>query len=356
MIPKTKLISFTIVNLSILLAASCSNYDKKEQIEEYSSFNSKNDCDFVSYLTGSPNDIKTNTDSGFVLMGGGKDVDHAFRWMIKKSGGGDFVVLRASGEDGYNNYIYSELGGVNSVNTIMIDSKEKAECPKIAEKIRNAEAVFIAGGDQSKYYSFWKGTQTEKAIDYLANVKKVPIGGTSAGLAILGELLYTAENGSVDSTQSLKNPYDQEITIKKDFLSFPLMKNIITDTHFAQRERQGRIITFMARAITDGLANVDYLKGIAVDESTAYVLEKDGKGQVFGNNNAWFFKPTNKPESCVINKPLNWSKNKSAINTYVVKGSENGKNTFNINNWTPSGSFSNINYYVEDGILKQNTK
>ena len=47
----------------------------------------------------------------FVLMGGGPDVDEAFRWMISRAGitpktGGRFVVIRATGTEAYNPYIY----------------------------------------------------------------------------------------------------------------------------------------------------------------------------------------------------------------------------------------------------------
>jgi hypothetical protein len=43
------------------------------------------------YLTGNAGDVKPATRPGFVLMGGGKDVDAAFRWLVRKSGGGDVV-------------------------------------------------------------------------------------------------------------------------------------------------------------------------------------------------------------------------------------------------------------------------
>ena len=55
---------------------------------------------------GSPADVNTAVSAGTVLMGGGADVDAAFTWMIDKSGGGDFVVIRATGTDAYNSYIY----------------------------------------------------------------------------------------------------------------------------------------------------------------------------------------------------------------------------------------------------------
>jgi hypothetical protein len=35
-------------------------------------------------------------------MGGGTDVDAAFQWMCQRSGGGDFLVIRATGTDAYN--------------------------------------------------------------------------------------------------------------------------------------------------------------------------------------------------------------------------------------------------------------
>ena len=69
--------------------------------------------------------------------------------------GGDIVVIRATGADGYNAYMYG-LANVNSVETIIIDSRTKADLTLVTDKIRNAEALFIAGGDQSDYVNYWK--------------------------------------------------------------------------------------------------------------------------------------------------------------------------------------------------------
>ncbi|MFN8578745.1 MAG: cyanophycinase [Candidatus Sericytochromatia bacterium] len=203
--------------------------------------------------------------------------------MIKNSGGGDFVVIRSSGADGYNPYVYSELGGVDSIETLIIDSEEKANCPETFEKIKNAEALFIAGGDQSKYYSYWKNSKVEEALNYLVNEKRITIGGTSAGLAILGEIVYTAENASVDSKEVLKNPLTDRITLKNDFLNIPLLKDIITDTHFNQRNRQGRLIAY-TREVKSGLSTEDKLKAIGVDENTAVLLDSNGIGKIFAHN------------------------------------------------------------------------
>ena len=98
------------------------------------------------YLTGNPADATHATTAGLMLMGGGTDVDAAMEWLIEKSGGGDFVVLRASGSNGYNNYIFSELGGVDSVETFVIQNQQAASAPFVVNTIQNAEALFIAGG------------------------------------------------------------------------------------------------------------------------------------------------------------------------------------------------------------------
>ncbi len=53
-----------------------------------------------------PLDVTRFTSGGTILAGGGSDVDEAFKWMISKSGGGgDIVVIRASGTAAYNSYI-----------------------------------------------------------------------------------------------------------------------------------------------------------------------------------------------------------------------------------------------------------
>lgn len=98
-----------------------------------------------------------------------------------------------------------------------------------------AEALFIVGGDQYDYVKYWKGTPVEDAIHTLAK-RNVPIGGTSAGLAILGEFLFSAQNDTVYSDDALANPYNRRVTLDRDFLTLPNMGNVITDGHLDYRD------------------------------------------------------------------------------------------------------------------------
>ncbi len=47
----------------------------------------------------------------------------------------------------------------------------------------------------------------EDALNNFINVKQGVIGGTSAGMAILGNYYFTAANGTVTDEQALSNPY-----------------------------------------------------------------------------------------------------------------------------------------------------
>ena len=273
-------------------------------------------------IIGDTANVNTTTQYGMVMMGGGKDVDAAFKWMIDRSGGGDVVILRASGTDAYDPYIYG-LGRVNSVETLKIDSRKLADNDTVAYIIRNAEMLFIAGGDQSNYMRYWKGTKTMDAINYLLNVKHVPVGGTSAGCAILGGFYYSGEGGSITSLQALANPYDSLATIyNNDFLHAPFLKHVITDQHYLTRNRQGRHVAFLSRIMIDWrIAPL----GIAANERTAVCMDDKGKTVVLGSSNAYFLITDKKkqPEICKTNTGLTWNRNHKAIKVYELPASDN---------------------------------
>jgi len=281
-------------------------------------------------ITGDEGDVKVKTEPGIVLMGGSTDVDEAFRWMIDKARGGDFVILRASGSTGYNDYIYN-LGSLNSVETLLINSREKANLAETGKRLREAEAVFIAGGDQANYVNFWAGTEVSKAIDYLINEKKIPIGGTSAGCAVLSDIIFDALHDTVLSEEALTNPYDEKVSLSKSFIRIPILKDIITDQHYSQRKRQGRSVVFLARMKKD--MNID-AKSIAVDEKTALCIDASGDTKVFGVNKVFFIAAGKKnPESCVAGSALQWYQKQKALSVHVFNASKEGTATLNILKW-----------------------
>jgi cyanophycinase-like exopeptidase len=127
------------------------------------------------FRVGNTSDVTGSTTAGTVLMGGGTDVDAAFQWMCQRSGNGDFLVIRASGTDAYNPYIRALCPNGNSVATLIIPNRTAASDPFVSSTIQKAEALWIAGGDQSDYINFWKGTPVETEINNVI-ARHAPIG------------------------------------------------------------------------------------------------------------------------------------------------------------------------------------
>jgi cyanophycinase len=262
------------------------------------------------FRIGNKDDIQTRPIGGTAMMGGGTDLDEAFRWLCEKGNGGDFLVLRASGGDAYNDYVY-KLCKLNSAATLIIPDRAAEEDPAVVEIMKKAEVIFISGGDQAYYIRAWKGTPVEDAINAHVAAGK-PIGGTSAGLAVLGEFAYGAlddkpDDNDLASPDVLANPYFDRVTLVRGFLKVPHLENLLTDSHFAARDRMGRTLGFLARIVQDGWSKSP--REVAVDEKSAVLVEPDGTGAIIGpGKGAYFLRPTRGPEICKKDQPLTFSK------------------------------------------------
>src|SRR5208282_906865 len=236
--------------------------------------------------------------------------------------------------DDYNSYV-NGLCKLNSVATLIIADRLAALDPAVAEIIRHAGAIFIAGGDQALYVNFWKTTPVEDAINEAVAAGK-PIGGTSAGLAIEGEFSYGALNDPPDDSEltskdALPNPYFPRVTVVRDFLKIPILQNTITDSHFAKRDRMGRTLVFLARLMQDGWSQDP--REVAVDEKSAVLVEPDGRATVVGpGKGAYFLRPSRAPEVCKKGVPLTFR----GVSVYRVPAGGD----FDLTSWTGEGGTS----------------
>lgn len=318
--------------------------------------------DYTSYITGDSADVITNPVGGICLMGGAAEDDEAMKWFLQRANGGDILVLRASGADGYNNYMYATLGvSINSVETIVFDDPSASNSTYIHERIEQAEAIWFAGGDQWDYISYWRGTAIDSLINIGITQRNIVIGGTSAGMAILGGFYFTAENGSITSPNAMFNPYHMNITIDSAaFLNNQILSDVITDTHYDNPNRKGRHVTFLARILTDYDVEA---KGIACDEYTAICIDQFGIAHVYGkspnyDDNAYFIQincenEERTPENCSASIPLNWDRNHAALKVYKVQGTTTGTNTFDLNSWLYGSGGEWENWYVDFGSLSE---
>lgn len=313
--------------------------------------------DLKVYKLGNKDYIKQKTTFGICLMGGGDKNMESLKWFVKKACGGDIVVIMSkdyedelTNPDSITYTFWNKIGGFNSITTMILDSREKANYPFVEQVLKNAEAVWIPGGNQTEYYDLWSFTKAEEAINYLVNIKNVTIGGTSAGMHSMGKLLHTPYAGnSVLSADALNNPYlspdkipdSAGITFKDNFFDIPYMEDIITDTHWSERNRLGRSIVFLARIIKDGIRPLGNIKLIAADECSAICVEQNGIGQIFGEHPDYedfvhFIKPNSLPNICTYREPLTWIDEKNgAVTAYRIPATKEGLNKFDIINWQP---------------------
>src|ERR1035441_3274855 len=84
-----------LVLASVTLIASPTLLSQSRAAQAYTYFRAGNTAAFPA----------APTRPGYALMGGGSDLDQAFRFLCDRAGDGDFLVLRATGDDEYNSYI-----------------------------------------------------------------------------------------------------------------------------------------------------------------------------------------------------------------------------------------------------------
>lgn len=305
---------------------------------------------------GASSSVTAPAQPSYVLMGGGPDVDEGFRWLIQRAGitpgnGGRVVVIRATGTDAYNPYIYYSdaslststsaadgwVGGaalgLSSVETLVIPSVAAANDAFVNQVVARAHALWIAGGDQADYINYWKGTTLDTTIRGLM-ARKVPIGGTSAGLAVLGWADFAALNGTVSTKQALGNPYNRYMTLDPvplggaGFIMPAVLNNTVLDSHLDSRDRLGRLMAFVARLIkpnTNGggcsggvLASgtgSNGARGIGVDVETALLVQGNAYApsisarrvtnvSTSSESAVYFVRPRADPSVCAAKLPL----------------------------------------------------
>jgi len=284
--------------------------------------------------------VTTPVTAGTVLMGGGTDVDAAFQWMCARAGNGDFLVIRATGTDAYDPYIQALCPGTNSVATLIIPSAAAAADPGVAAIMQAAEAIWIAGGDQSNYINFWTGTPVQSILKSKITAG-TPVGGTSAGLNVLTQFVYSANAPQgATSSQSLADPFNRYLTFARDFANVSSLVGVIGDPHFVTRDRMGRDLAFLCRVTASGWSTAP--RGVAVDEQTALLIDGAGHATVVGNSTAYFLKAPGLPQVCAAKTPLTYDN--------IAVQRINASGTFDFNTWQATGA-TNYTVSADAGVL-----
>lgn len=235
-----------------------------------------------AHLTGGP---------GLVLSGGGlmgMPYAQVLPWMRERiaaprgARAGNLLILKASGGRDYSDLFYKNSRFASIQEILIPPCASRAAVDAVARYVDRADAVLFAGGDQS-HYTAWKGSKLIQAVrDVYA--RGGIVGGGSAGLAIQGQVVFDSaaadrilpDDRDVATPDAVANPYEPAISFTTDFFHWPPLAGAITDTHFARRDRFGRLAAFMARSLRDRLLPGPHAYGVAVDEGAALLVDSRG--------------------------------------------------------------------------------
>jgi cyanophycinase-like exopeptidase len=275
--------------------------------------------------------------------------------------GGDVLVLTADDApcDVYNDLIYNLNGTThlrpNSVTTACFTGRSGSYDKRLKQLLDGASMVFITGGDQDKYYDYWRDSPVSSALAQLTRPASLggmgrPLGGSSAGLAVQGEYCYVAEHGPYDSPSALQDPLQMALAPSFLDLATPWMRHVVTDTHFMQRDRMGRLVAFLAIAVSQGWIHegeqthgVPGAMGIGVSEHTAVLLDAEtGIATLAGVGPAYFLTTeAASPSRCESGEPLEFEK----ISTWRWQSSD-GPASFDFGSWQPASHANGKRYWL----------
>lgn len=213
-----------------------------------------------------------------VIIGGGSRPSAMVDRIIQESGidqSGYGIILPMSSVEPDSAVYYARKQFVEKglKNVFGLDFvKDEILTKSKVDSIRNAQMVYISGGDQNRFMDIVAGTDIERAI-HDSYAKGNLIAGTSAGAAVMSKMMITgSELKHPEYTSTFRNIDADNIEIKT---GLGMLTNVIIDQHFVKRSRYNRLISAV-------IEHPDML-GIGIDESTA-ILVSGTNAEIIGDS------------------------------------------------------------------------
>lgn len=159
--------------------------------------------------------------------------------------------------------MWKDAGAAEVVNLIDLRDREAARA-----ELERADLIWFGGGDQKLLMAALREADLIETIQRRA-ARGVVVGGTSAGAAVMTDVMITGE-GSDRGTDELKKIAAGATIVD---VGLGLLSGCIVDQHFLARQRHSRLIG----AVLDHPT----LLGVGIDERTAFIVV-DGRAEVLG--------------------------------------------------------------------------
>ena len=225
-----------------------------------------------------------NTKGKLFIIGGGSRPDFLVDRMIKEAGlkSGETVAIFPHASEEQDSSFYYAKQQFEKRNLKALDcafKKDEKLPPSKLDSLKTAKLIYIGGGDQVTFMEIINSNPEVKNLLKSAYQNGKMIAGTSAGAAVMSEVMIT---GNQLKYNDYENTFDN-IEIKnvetKQGLGF--IKTAVIDQHFVVRSRYNRLLSLI-------IENPTY-KGIGIDEGTA-ILVKNGSAEVVGRAQVIVFK------------------------------------------------------------------
>ena len=225
-----------------------------------------------------------NTKGKLFIIGGGSRPDFLVDRMIKEAGlkSGETVAIFPHASEEQDSSFYYAKQQFEKRNLKALDcafKKDEKLPPSKLDSLKTAKLIYIGGGDQVRFMEIINSNPEVKNLLKSAYQNGKMIAGTSAGAAVMSEVMIT---GNQLKYKDYENTFDN-IEIKnvetKQGLGF--IKTAVIDQHFVVRSRYNRLLSLI-------IENPTY-KGIGIDEGTA-ILVKNGTAEVVGRAQVIVFK------------------------------------------------------------------
>ena len=217
-----------------------------------------------------------------ILIGGGKRTPDVLAKFIAFSGNenGNILVIPWASAEQEKSFL-SIKNDLAALSKISIENAPLAPLtaetkPILLNQLKTAKGVFFVGGDQNRIMEVLKDEELVRIMHEMYK-NSVVFAGTSAGTAIMSEIMITGEG-------DIKVIDGSKVETKK---GLGLVTEMIVDQHFIKRQRQNRLIGLI-------LQNPKLL-GVGIDENTALVVEQNRFAEVLGESQVMVFEALKQP-------------------------------------------------------------
>jgi cyanophycinase len=219
----------------------------------------------------------------FIIGGGERDKPLMERYVKIAAGFGTGRVVVFTMASGVPQEVGPELvaefkgNGVKDVVAYQL-THDEAMKPDSAKILDGVGGIWFSGGDQARLTAALLDTPIHKRMLELYETGCV-IGGTSAGAAVMSEVMITGDEKRTDGKEG-----SWEVIWADDVIrtrGFGFVKAAVIDQHFVVRRRLNRLIATIIEN--------PKLVGIGIDESTAVLVRPDGRYEVLGESQVLVF-------------------------------------------------------------------